>query len=97
MLEAVGKHTTSTSRRSLLAKAAILAPVAAILTTGASAVAVSKRHPDAPLLAAWSGYVKAHRDFDYAYEVLLPNGGTDKDHEPYWRAIKAFEEQIEKH
>jgi len=54
-------------------------------------------HPDAALLAAFSGYAKANRDFDYACDVLLPGGGSDQDHEPYYQALDSYSEVIERH
>ena len=53
-------------------------------------------HPDAALFVAWRGYIKAHQDFTYAYDHLLPNGGTDKDHEPYYQIIDSFRDQLER-
>lgn len=61
------------------------------------ATLTAESHPDAALLAAWAGLVKASRAFDQTCNVPLPNNGTDADHEPYRRAIEFYESQIERH
>lgn len=97
MAQAVGHTSTSLTRRALLGKAVVAAPMIAVATAGAAGAMTVERHPDAALLAAWEGYVAAHRAFDHAVEVLLPGGGTNTDHEPYYEAIDFYETQIEQH
>ena len=75
------------SRRAALAGAAAL-PLAA--TTPVAALS----NPDAELLAAWDGFVRANREFKRAY-AALPNGGTDAEHEPYYRVIDFHRERVE--
>lgn len=52
-------------------------------------------HPDAELLAAWEAFIQANRDFERAY-AAMPNGGKEKDHEPYYRVIDFHRERIER-
>lgn len=54
-------------------------------------------HPDAALFAAWDGLKKSYRAFNHARDVLLPDGGTDKDHEPYYETMEIHERQIRQH
>lgn len=71
---------------SVVASAALLVPAAP-----------AANHPDAALLAAWAGFIRASRTFEHAREALLPNGGTDADHKPYYQAIGLYRDQIERH
>jgi hypothetical protein len=84
---------TLTRRRVLAGAAAGVAATAVAVPALAGAIT----HPDAALLATWSNYMKAYRAFDHAYDVLLPDGGTDADHEPHYQAIEFYEDQIERH
>ncbi|TCT08301.1 hypothetical protein [Aquabacter spiritensis] len=89
-----------TSRRALLGRASALGALALVgsaAPVGAAVDVTAEAHPDKALLAAWAGYVKAQRAFEYACDVLLPNGGTDADHEPYYQAIDFYGDQIERH
>lgn len=61
------------------------------------ATMTAESHPDAALLAAWAGFIRASRTFEHAREALLPNGGTDADHKPYYQAIDLYRDQIERH
>lgn len=54
-------------------------------------------HPDRALLEAWDGFVQAHRTLQHARDVLLPNGGTDAEHEPYWKAVDTYADRIVEH
>lgn len=94
MPEAIDNRSTSITRRALLATAAVAAPLAALMTGAPAVAGTFSAHPDAALLAAWAGYVRAHRDLDQVIEVL-PDGGTDEDHKPYYDAIDFYSSQIE--
>lgn len=49
-------------------------------------------HTDAALLAAWDGYIAATHAYDRAHAV---SGVSDKDCEPFSRALFAFGDKIE--
>ncbi|CAO3426726.1 hypothetical protein [Azospirillum argentinense] len=53
-------------------------------------------HPDDDLLEAWAGYVQANRDFDAAVNVL-PDGGTDADHKPFYQRVELYRQVILRH
>jgi hypothetical protein len=77
------------ARRRLLGAVAAAPVIAATISTVAAA-----DRDDAKLLAAWSDYQQAHRDFDAACE-RLPDGGTNIDHAPFQRRLDAIQARIE--
>ncbi|AUN31941.1 twin-arginine translocation signal domain-containing protein [Niveispirillum cyanobacteriorum] len=80
------------NRRDLLGKALAGAATAGL----ALPAAIANSHPDAALLEAFAGYVRANKMFQYAAEELLPNGGKDADHEPFYAAIDHYADRLTK-
>ncbi|MGY0793122.1 hypothetical protein ACW7BJ_27465 [Azospirillum argentinense] len=78
--------TPALNRRSILAGAATILPIATTLPASAAVA----HHPDARLLALWNRYVAAVNAYNG-----LPDGLTDEDYEPFWFVVDALRDEIE--
>ena len=77
-----------------IASRRLLGAVAAAPVIAATASVAAAGHTDAELQAAWRGFQQTYREFEAAC-ALLPNGGTDENHAPFWRRMNEFQEKIE--